>query len=255
VVNLFIISNPSGKVVVAPGEGKPVVEYELPQGAENLQFQDGVLGERYVKTEKGFGDTSAISPGQGGMNQVLFGYELPYTGGLDLAIKLPMPVQAASVMVPELGVELQSERLADAGQRDVEGLSYHMYQSTGGLAAGDSIPITLKGKPGDAGSTGITGNTPLLIGAGVFGLVLLGAGVWLASQRAKSADTTVEEEEEAVDEDTGPAGETSESLLDAIVALDDQHASGSLPEDAYQKRRAQLKARLAEALEREKKQP
>jgi hypothetical protein len=45
--------------------------------------------------------------------------------------------------------------------------------------------------------------------------------------------------------------ETSESIIDAIIVLDDLNAAGSLPKAAYQERRAELKARLAEALKRE----
>ena len=32
--------------------------------------------------------------------------------------------------------------------------------------------------------------------------------------------------------------------MDAIAALDDMHASGELPDPAYQQRRAELKAKL-----------
>ena len=40
------------------------------------------------------------------------------------------------------------------------------------------------------------------------------------------------------------AGETAESILDAIVALDDLYQAGELPEEAYKERRAELKDRL-----------
>ncbi len=46
--------------------------------------------------------------------------------------------------------------------------------------------------------------------------------------------------------------DSSDSILDAILALDDLHAKGDLPDAAYQERRAELKQRLAEILEREK---
>jgi hypothetical protein len=49
-------------------------------------------------------------------------------------------------------------------------------------------------------------------------------------------------------------GQSSDALLDEIMALDDLHASGKLPEAAYQERRAALKARLAEIIQAEKDQ-
>ena len=66
VVEVFIISNPSNKAVVAAEAGGPVVTFPLPQGATNLQFQDGVLGDRYLETPNGFADTLAIRPGVAG---------------------------------------------------------------------------------------------------------------------------------------------------------------------------------------------
>ena len=88
----------------------------------------------------------------------------------------------------------------------------------------------------------------MLIGGGVFGVALAAAGFWLYRRRQNDV---VEDEDEELPGDVVEA-ETSESLLEAIVALDDQHAAGSLPEEAYQERRADLKARLAEAVLREK---
>ncbi len=90
VVNLYIISNPSDKAIVAPEKGKPVVTFDLPEGATNLQFQDGALGERYVQTEKGFGDTQGIQPGTG-QHQVLFAYDMPYNNKLDLSLTRRCP--------------------------------------------------------------------------------------------------------------------------------------------------------------------
>jgi hypothetical protein len=53
---------------------------------------------------------------------------------------------------------------------------------------------------------------------------------------------------EAVDEG---AGETSDSLMDAILALDDQYQAGEIPEEAYRLRRDELKQRLQALLGKE----
>lgn len=253
VVNLYIISNPTDRVVVAKQKGQTVLNFELPKEASNLQFQDGVLGQRFIQTDSGFGDTAAIQPGTAGQNQLLFAYDLPYENGLDLNIKMPLPVDAATVMVPPQTVGLKSGQLIDQGQQDVQGMSFHMYQAAAKLASGDTLKLSLSGKPGPSAAGGTTGNekTYLLIGLGAFGLVLVGAGVWLWWRRRLQVQAEgVGDLEMAPDE---RSSETSESLLDAIVALDDQHASGSLPDAAYQERRADLKSRLADALLRERK--
>jgi len=248
VVSLFIISNTGGQVVVAPGQEHPVINFALPEGAMNLQFQDGEIGGRYILTENGFGDRLGIAPGAG-QHQVLFAYTLPYNRKLSLAVPLPLPVEAAIVMVPPVGVELRSEQLMDAGQRDVQGMSFQIYQTSSALQAGDELSITLSGS---ATAEGAAASQPdsiiaLLIGAGVFGVVLIGAGIWVYRQRAAYSDADETNENVEVE----PHVESSELLLDAIVALDDLHASGELPEAAYQERRLELKACLADALARE----
>lgn len=247
VVNLFIISNPGDEVIVAPDAEQPVVRFSLPEGATNLQFQDGELGGRYVKTADGFGDRMGILPGSG-QHQVLFAYSLPYDRKLSFSLPVSLPVDAAIVMIPPGGITLKSDQLMDAGQRDVQGMAFQVYQTVAPLSAGEVLSISLGGRAEIAGSTTQSNSlTSLLVGGGILGAVLIGAGIWLYRQRA--ANETIEEDAQEVEGEA--AEETSEALLDAIVALDDLHASGSLPEAAYLERRAELKARLAEVLERE----
>ena len=52
------------------------------------------------------------------------------------------------------------------------------------------------------------------------------------------------EEEIFIDEDDADV----DTLLDAILTLDDQYKAGELPEDAYLKRRAELKAQIKEKM-------
>jgi hypothetical protein len=57
---------------------------------------------------------------------------------------------------------------------------------------------------------------------------------------------------ELVDAVNSDPDESSDAILDAILALDDLHASGKLADAAYQQRRAELKTRLSAVLEKEK---
>jgi hypothetical protein len=264
VVELFLISNPSQDLVVPAEEGQAVVTYELPEGATNLQFEQGAFGERYIQTEKGFGDTQPVPPGTA-QHQVLFAYELPYERSLDLSLPLPLPVNEAVVMVPQVGVKAQGGRLQDAGPRDVQGMAFQVY-SAGSLPADQPLQVSLSGRPsGGAGTQGAgfvqPGTTPeLIIGLGVFGAVLVFVGLWLFQRRvdnrrsdrgdlkgsqADEQDSAGEDGLQAGD-DPSLAGEDVESLIDTIIALDDRYRAGELPEAAYRERRAALKARLRE---------
>ena len=62
------------------------------------------------------------------------------------------------------------------------------------------------------------------------------------SARTRSRRTGEPSEEQA-----GVTGEEdSETVMDAILALDDLYQAGSIPEEAYRQRRAELKSKLKE---------
>jgi len=240
VVELFIITNPSDKVVVPASSSQPAVSFTLPEGAVNLQFESGGLGDRFVALENGFGDLSPIQP-EPQQHQVLFSYELPYPRKLDLNIPLPMDVSAAVVMLPPGVIKLQSDQLMAAGERDVQGMTFQLYTASN-LPAGSDLQINLSGKVDSSAPAEGSNLSGLIIGLGAFGLVLIGAGVWFFQQRRAPLEA-VEDESEPV------ANETENDLLDAILALDDLYKAGNLPAEAYQQRRAELKDRLKKLLE------
>jgi hypothetical protein len=246
VIELYIISNPSDKTLVAE-PGKPTARFSLPKGASNLEFQDGALGGRYVQTPDGFGDTASISPGSGSY-EVLFAYEMPYDRKMELEQVMSMPVDAVVILVPEGSIKIKSDVLQDSGSRDVQGTAYHTYSGSR-LAVGETLQLTLTGRP-SSGAPGLAASsqTSLFIGLSVFGVALIVAGVWL--YRRRRSTSALMEEEEALSPFDGADSESAESLMDAIIALDDLYRSGQLPEEAYQQRRAELKAKLKELLRR-----
>lgn len=245
IIELYIISNPSNLTVVPQENGDPTVRFVLPEGAQNLEFQDGVLGGRYVQTEDGFGDTVAVRPGAG-TYEILFAFEMPYDRRLEMVQPMSLPVGAVVILVPEGGVNIRSEMLSDDGVRDVQGVQYRLYNGEN-VAAGEELRLILSGSPATGGGLSLVsgGSNNLVIGLGVFGLALFVTGVWLF-RRSRSAESEIDTDD-VVEEDTAPEVieiDSVDSLIDAIIALDDLYQEGSLPEDAYLKRRAELKARL-----------
>jgi mono/diheme cytochrome c family protein len=250
VVELYIISNLSDRTLVAESEGEPVVTFDLPEGVQNLQFEDGSLGGRYFETASGFGDTAVIRPGMG-QHQVVFAYDLPYKRKLDIAQPVNLPVNAVVILVPEDGLRVNSEQLDDAGARDVQGMSYQMYTSER-LNAGETLSISISGRPSTGGGLGLTSasSSSLLIGLVVFGVTLIVAGVWLYRRNQvmgeDEADGAYVDSEVATLEESMP--EDPEALMDAIIALDDLYKEGELPEQAYRERREALKEKLRDQL-------
>ena len=242
VIQLYVISNPTSKTLVPGADGEPAVRFILPEGATNLEFQDGALGGRYVETENGFGDMFAVPPGAGSY-EVLYAFTMPYDRKLDLAQPVSIPVDAVVILIPEDGVKIKSDTLVDGGTRDVQGAKYHLYNGSN-LMVGDTLRMSISGRPTTGQPTLPGGSTTnIVIGLGVFGLALILAGVWLYS-RTRKIDEDEEAKDELLEKDSGAEEENTETLIDAIIALDDLFQAGELPEEAYLKRRAELKARL-----------
>jgi hypothetical protein len=88
--------------------------------------------------------------------------------------------------------------------------------------------------------------TTVLIGLGALGGVLVLSGLWLFLRNRSQA---VETEEDEADDAEEYEAEDADTLMDKIIALDDLFREGKLPEDAYQQRRDELKARLAQVMQ------
>jgi len=246
VIELFIMSNNGDKTVVQADKGQPVVTVKLPAGATNLQFQDGALGDRYIQVQDGFGDTASISPGSGS-HQLLFAYDLPYNNKADLVQTMTLPTNAVVVLIPAGKFTVKGDSVQDAGTRDAQGTQYQMYNGAS-LAAGDVLRMTVSGSSTSGLLSGDTKNkNNLIIGLAVFGVALIAAGLWLFL-RNRSA-RVVEVGPGMPVPTSEPASENPETIMDAILALDDLYQAGKLPEDAYRQRRAELKARLKEIVQ------
>jgi hypothetical protein len=78
------------------------------------------------------------------------------------------------------------------------------------------------------------------LGLGVLAVTLILAGAWLY-YRNKNQPVNPEEDKPVSD-----PSDTQESVMDAILALDDLYKDGQIPEEPYRKRRQELKDRLRE---------
>lgn len=255
VVEFYSITNPSTKTVIAASKGAPLINVTLPKGYKNLQFQDGAIGDRFVQTGEGFGDTSAIppsaAPASSAVNpsatpaantafQIIFAYDLPYSTNFDFVQPFSLNVTETQFLVSE-GVKAQAPGIMDGDIADMgnDGGKYQRYK-VGSFKSGQTMTVTVSGEP-IKNSQPIAGNDTsrnLIIGIGTLGLVLMLAGGWLFLRDRKR----IPEKRFAPQANSL----TREEILDAIIALDDQHNAGNIAHDAYQQRRAELKEKFQE---------
>lgn len=248
VAELILISNLSNLVIVPTDEQTPVLSFTLPDGATNLQFQEGALGRDFIQTSSGFGDLRAIVPGEAS-HQVLFSFDLPYDKGVEIAQPMDFPVQSIVVLSPDVGVTVNGNGLTSGGIQDVQGTPYEILSGSS-IPAGGTLSISLSGNPDLSSSSAAvvapSSSTNMAIGLGVLGVSLLFVGGWLFRRSNKRAGQAEEDDhEEGEDEDaSATSAMDADSLMDAIIALDDHYKTGDLPEEAYLRRREVLKQQL-----------
>ncbi len=252
-VEFFVFANTGNKAIVALEAGQPVIEIPLPQGYQNLQFENGVLGERFLQSTNGFGDTLPIPPtGSQGEYSIVFAFDMPYEadssplaglfGGqqFELTQKFNIKASALNLLVPE-GVKAEGANFTDGGAQSMgSGFTFQLYRA-GSLEAGQTFTAKISGSPAtttSAVSESSDSSRNLIIGVGAFGVVLIltGAFFYWRDRRADARyDDSDEDDEDALSED---------DILDAIIALDDQFRAGNLSEEAYKERRTELKGML-----------
>jgi hypothetical protein len=237
VLELWVLSNASDRTIVAaPGGG--VVDVELPEGASALGFEDGAIGDRFVLTDNGFGDTQPVVPGTA-TSQFIFSYRLPYDGRLDFRRPTDHAVEAVVVLLPAEGVTADGNGLQDLGVQTMGGQAVHSYAS-GAIAAGEALELRLSGRPNaEAGAGSSSGLANVAIGLGVLGILVLAAGLWWF-RPAGGRRPAREHRPLAVSE--------GERLISEIAALDDAFAAGGMEESAYRARRESLKRALRDRM-------
>lgn len=239
VVEMVTIRNPNPIVITSAGQGEPVLQFYLPEDTSNLQFQNGTLGDRFIHTDGGFGDTADVPPFPG-QNQVLFSYDIPYEKNQAvLPVSIPLPVENLLVAAPVEGVRIKNAKLVDIGEREVQSVRLQLYQ-VNNLPANQKVDLVINGWPlSRAGIyTGSTGT--LLFGTGVFVLTAAAAGIFIFRQQRSRQSIAVGEK--------ANNRETTDDLLDAILAVEDGYHSGELSEDVFYRRREELKDRLREMI-------
>jgi mono/diheme cytochrome c family protein len=241
VIELLIVSNLGMKTVRPESETQPSLVFSLPEGAANLEFQDGELGGRFTQTADGFGDLSAVRPGMN-VHQILVSFEIPVDKKAVITQPVRQSANAVVVLVPDAGLKVKSEQLQDGGTRDVEGLTYRMYNG-GELDAGEQLEMVVtKQSPDPFPTISSSSNLGIGIGLGVLAATLILAGVWMYQHNKNQPGVS------EVEQPISKPYDTKESIMDAILALDDLYKEGQISEEPYRKRREELKDRLRELM-------
>ena len=243
VTELFIVTNPGKQVVFVTSDGTAIPFLPIPTGASGVQFQLAQGSAQLLNATGGF----ALLPGSDKQYGFLASFSMPYTNSLKYNQLFALPVSSLTVFVPQ-GVHLSGEQLTSAGPQTIQSQTYQMYQSNK-MAAGSSLSLALSGKTGTSTGLPFDRQTLILIGIGIIGILLTGAGVYLYMRDRAHLLKEEQEEQRVLQMQAGQMeedalGDNSDDIMDAMIALDDQYKAGEIPKEAYEKRRNELKERL-----------
>ena len=236
VYSLYSFRNPTNAIIVVPQDASGEIPFiKFPEGSFDFGFEPTQDSESFVPTENGF----AIPPSEKSYGLVAFS-SLGTTKNLKFSQAFALPVPSINIFTP-VGVEIKDSNLIDLGVQTIQSFEYQIYESDA-VVAGESLQFTLSGSPasGVTTTTAAGSNTGLLIGVAALGLAFLIAGLWIYRQ---------DKHQDEVEEERGDEFESAEDVMDAIIALDDLHGRKKISENAYQKRRAELKEILSARLE------
>lgn len=179
-----------------------------------------------VPADFGFAATIAIPPGQ---HQITFGYRLAGTGGsFDLSRVALYPTLEFTVHATE-PLTVESNRLSDQDQVDIEGRTYERWGTDDTIEAGDQIQALAIAQ--------VTNSAGLMLGLGL-GLgglaAMLVVGLWMFRRRSARPVGSPK---------TQPAESGKDELVAAIAELDVRYRAGEIDREEWSRRRADLMAR------------
>lgn len=236
IYSVYFISNASDEtLIVSAAQGDAISFAVFPEGSTGMGYETTNDSAPFVAT--GIENTFAMSPSETPYGLIAFA---ALQNSEEIQIKLPIKLATDNITIhlPE-GMTATGSSLVDGGIQNLEGTNFHIYTAAP-VAQDGLLEFTLAGKPTTISeSPDITQNQNVLIGVGALGMALILAGVFMYLRDRKKFAEMVEDDEEEDDQ-----YEDSESIMDAIIALDDLHRAGKLTDEAYKKRRAELTSAL-----------
>ena len=226
IFSVYTFSNPSDKTIIINLENETVPFISFPNGASRLGYEAAQDSAIFIASENGF----AIPPSDTPYGLIAFA-SMPQAKETQFSLPAILDINETTLLLPE-GVTAKSTTLTDNGIQPIQNTNFHIYTASK-TTKGSNLEFTLSGKPkGIIENANLLENQNVVIGIGALGAALIFAGVWMYLKDKNKSEL----EEDELDD--------SESVMDAIIALDDLHKEGKISDEAYRKRRNELKSKL-----------
>jgi mono/diheme cytochrome c family protein len=233
------------------------LELHVPEGAAEITFDNGALGDRFQQVGNTIYDTLPVIPGSE-TRQIVLRYAIPYNGtSIDIKQDFAYPVDQLSLLIADVPqLEVEAPELESGGVQDLQGQAFQIWRKA--AFEPQTININMQGlledggidpraAAADAGTSAELGVAPppleswapwvmmALVGAGLLAAV----GVAMRRNSGSPARAHVDQEE------------LRSQLLGQIALLDDQHALGQVSDADWSTRRAYLKSQLINVMQKQ----
>ncbi len=245
VSEIYLLSNLGDRTVTGTltlDDSQPAsVEFPLPAGADYVFFKPD-SADRFVKLPDGFADKAPLVPGKN-TSQIMVSYLAPYKDEMTYSYTAPLVIGNIDYLLPaEEGVILSGQDLQGPELTTLQDDSLYQVYTYKGLSVGQTVKLDFLGKPNIESNTDATTsltkprslplNSTFGIGAGVFGLAMIGVGVW-QWRRTRQDDTEV-------DADNHSDIPGLNEIVVKIAQLDEARERGEIDAVEHQQRRASL---------------
>ncbi len=227
VLEIYAFSNSSDRAVVISEDGTTIPFIKLPENAGNVGYEAGQTSAPFIAAGSGMAAPPSDTP-----YSIIAFFSMPYTGSLSLSQPFALNTSSVILLTPE-GVKVTGKQLADKGPQVIQNNNYHEYAAPG-VKAGEALSFSVSGTPSASSATGLDARQITMIAGGGLGIALITAGLLLFLRDRKRLRPQAAQ--------SGFA--SADEVMDAILALDDLHRAGKIGDEAYQKRREDLKGAL-----------
>ncbi|MBX3015712.1 MAG: c-type cytochrome [Caldilineaceae bacterium] len=252
---IFTFSNTGDRTftgTTVDGVAVPVtVAFRVPADAQEVSFENGIIGGRFQQVGDMVYDTMPVVPGQR-TRQIIMRYFVPVANeSANFTQEFLYPIDQMTVLVTELPeLEVAVPGFTLARRENLQGQNYQLWQPEGGVPAGVTVQLMGLLQEGDTDPRAVESGTapvgtstssvvPLLepwapwaVGAAVVvGLISVAGWAW---QQQRTGRRSPRQELQA----------QQNLLILQIADLDDQYGVQAVADAHWQQERAHLKAQL-----------
>ena len=225
VTESFLITNPASLTVTPVDIDSPLLSFPINKDALNITYEETSDDQNLKLVENTLIDNHALLPGS--VHQVMFEYDLPFSGERTFDFSSPVNVELAVILTQDQNNEIKCTGMHDYYSEGTAGSVSLSLFTDSDLPAGKSISLHCIDRQQVF---------PIILGGISVLCILAATGLVLNDSRKKAKQKKLFSANDL----------HKTSILDAIITLDDQLKAGEITAEVYRAKREELIRKLEE---------